>query len=306
MKRNVVLIAGPTASGKSAVALSLAETIPAAVINADSMQVYRELSILTARPTPAEEARARHLLYGHIPAAEPYSAGRFTREAAAAVAEARAEGLTPVFAGGTGLYLKSLMQPMSPIPAIDEAVRERQRAAMEADGPAERYRLLTTVDAESAARVSPSDTQRIVRALEVAESTGRTLSQWHEAPKAPPIVTPAEAVNVVLWPDRDRLRERIAARLRMMVAEGALEEAARYRALNLPDELPATRAHGLRALMKVAAGEMDLEAAISGAVDETRQYAKRQFTWYRHQFAEWRRVDPAAEDAAGLIAALLA
>ena len=176
---------------------------------------------------------------------------------------------------------------------------------MEAEGPEERHCLLQSVDPESAARISPSDTQRIVRALEVAEATGRTLTEWHGAAKAPPILDADEIVKIVLWPEREWLRQRIAARFHLMVANGALEEASRYRALGLSDELPATRAHGLRAMMKVAAGEMDMETAIQGVIDETRQYAKRQFTWYRHQFAGWPQIDPAAGNVAAIIAGML-
>ncbi|MGE0844897.1 MAG: tRNA (adenosine(37)-N6)-dimethylallyltransferase MiaA [Flavobacteriaceae bacterium] len=297
----MVLIAGPTASGKSAVATALAGRIGGVVVNADSMQVYRELRILTARPDEAECARVPHLLYGHVPAAEAYSAGRFTAEAAVAIEHARTQGRVAVVAGGTGLYLRSLIEPMSPVPPVPGAVREKVRARMAAFGPAAAHETLADIDPAAASRLPAGDSQRIARALEVYEATGVSLSEWHRAPKQPPVLAAERVARLILWPDREALRERIADRFHAMIEAGALGEAAAYGKLRLSDELPATRAHGLRALMRVAEGTMGLDEAIAGAIDETRQYAKRQFTWFRHQFAYWPRADPAAADIAAML-----
>lgn len=287
-----VLITGPTASGKSALALDLAERIGGTVINADSMQVYRELRILTARPTPEDEARAPHLLYGHVPLAEGYSVGRWLADAAEALTSVRREGRMPIFVGGTGLYFHALTRGLSSMPDISQAVRDRVRARMAECGPAALHEELRLRDPDTAARLAPSDPQRIARALEVIEDTGRSLSEWQEEPAEEPLVRAGEARYFVLLPDRDRLRARIAARFERMLALGVLDEVREVMRLGLDPALPGYRAHGLRPLIAHLRGEITLAEAAERTTAETRQYAKRQFTWLRQRMADWEPVDP--------------
>lgn len=288
--QRVILIAGPTASGKSGFALRLAEEIGGTVINADSMQVYRELSIITARPTADEMARVPHRLYGHVASAEPYSVGRYLQDAAAAIADVRREGRVPIVVGGTGLYFKALLEGLSPLPAIDPEIRARLRARAENEGAAALHAELASCDGESAARLMPTDKQRIVRALEVLESTGRPLGHWQKLPGAP-VVQEAEATRLLLVADRAELMARIDARFDAMLAAGVLEEVRAFATLGLSEELPAVRAHGVRPLMAHLRGETPLEAAAEGSKTETRQYAKRQLTWHRRNMIAWTHVE---------------
>jgi tRNA dimethylallyltransferase len=218
-----ILIAGPTASGKSALALAVAEHVGGVIINADSMQVYRELRILSARPGADEEARVPHALYGFVPAAEAYSTGRFVKDAAAVIAEARNDGRRPVIVGGTGLYFKALLEGLSPIPQIDDAIRNHWRAEAERRGAADLHRELMARDELMAARLAPGDTQRIVRALEVIEQTGRSLADWQRQPGTP-IVEEAKTVRLLATLDRAELHTRADARLDRMFADGAGDE----------------------------------------------------------------------------------
>ena len=197
MPAKAILIAGPTASGKSALALAIAERVGGVIINADSMQVYRELRILSARPTPEEEKRVPHKLYGFVPASEAYSAGRFVRDAAEAIAAARSEGRRPIIVGGTGLYFKALLEGLSPIPRIDDAIRDHWRSEAARRGAAALHRELAQRDATMAARLAPADTQRVVRALEVLEQTGRSLAEW-QMDRSPPVVDEAQTVELLL------------------------------------------------------------------------------------------------------------
>ncbi len=298
-----VLIAGPTASGKSALALAIAEATGGFVIDADSMQIYRELRILTARPSPEEEARAPHRLYGHVPAASARSVGDWLGEAAAALAEAEAADRPAIFVGGTGLYFEALTRGLAEVPAIAPEVRAHWRERAARDGAEALHAELAKRDAEGAARLRPSDTQRVTRALEVIEATGRPLAAWQADP-SPALLAPEAALRIVVEPERAELHRRIAIRFRAMVEAGALEEAAAFAALGLPPDLPATRAIGVSALADAAAGRIGLDAAIDRAVAETRQYAKRQSTWMRGRMADWRRFDPIGEaDAAAATAA---
>jgi tRNA dimethylallyltransferase len=285
-----ILIAGPTASGKSALALAVAEHVGGVIINADSMQVYRELRILSARPGADEEARVPHALYGFVPAAEAYSTGRFVKDAAAVIAEARNDGRRPVIVGGTGLYFKALLEGLSPIPQIDDAIRNHWRAEAERRGAADLHRELMARDELMAARLAPGDTQRIVRALEVIEQTGRSLADWQRQPGTP-IVEEAKTVRLLATLDRAELHTRADARFDRMIAEGALEEARALADLNLDPALPAMRAIGVRPLVSAARGETSLEAAAVAAKMETRQYVKRQETWLRRNMSSWRPVD---------------
>ncbi|MDR3469235.1 MAG: tRNA (adenosine(37)-N6)-dimethylallyltransferase MiaA [Xanthobacteraceae bacterium] len=288
-----MLIAGPTASGKSALALGLAAACGGTVINTDSMQVYRDLRVLTARPTPEEEARVPHRLYGDADAAVNYSAGMWVADAAAALAEARAAGRLPIFVGGTGLYFKALTRGLSAVPPIAPGIRDDIRARLERDGPEALHRELERRDPVMAERLKPRDRVRIARALEVVEATGRSLADWHRD-GLPPLLPPAETVAVFLAPEREALYARINARFEAMLAQGALAEVAALAARGLDPLLPAMKAHGVPALIRHLRGEISREAAITIGQTDTRHYAKRQFTWFRHQLEEFHWVAPDA------------
>lgn len=295
----VVLIAGPTASGKSALALRLADRIGGTVINADSMQVYDALRILTARPSPQEEASVPHRLYGHVPIGQTYSVGRWLDDMRDVLADTEEQGRVAVVVGGTGLYLRALTEGLSPMPDIPESVRAEVRRRLEREGAGALHAQLDALDPESAARVRVSDPQRIARALEVALATGRPLSDWQRESPQPPLVPAGAARRLILWPDREAVRARIDARVGEMLAQGALEEVRRVMEMNLDPSLPGYRAHGLRPFMAHLRGELSLDEAAERTRAETRQYAKRQFTWFRHQMADWERVEPgSALDAA--------
>ena len=288
-----VLIAGPTASGKSALALDLAVRRGGTVINTDSMQVYRDLRVLTARPTPEEEARVAHRLYGHADAAVNYSAGMWVADAAVALAEARAAGRLPIFVGGTGLYFKALTRGLSAVPEIPPAVREDIRARLVRDGPEALHRELASRDPAMAERLKPRDRVRIARALEVVEATGRSLADWHRE-GLPPLLPPERTIAVFLAPDRATLYARIDARFVAMLEQGALEEVAALAARGLDPLLPAMKAHGVPALMRLLRGEISRAEAIKIGQTDTRHYAKRQFTWFRHQLEEFHWIAPEA------------
>ncbi len=288
-----VLIAGPTASGKSALALAVAERLGGVIINTDSMQVYRDLAIITARPGAADAARAGHLLYGHVDAAENYSVGRFVADAAAALLQARAQSPVAIFTGGSGLYFKALTRGLAAIPPVDAAIRAAIRARLEAGGVAALHGELSRRDPATAARLNPADRIRIARALEVFEATGRAISDWHRD-GLPPLLEPAHVAKVFLAPERAALYRRIDARFDAMLAAGALEEVRALHARRLDPLLPAMKAHGVPWLIRHLEGEMPLAAAAEAGKRDTRHYAKRQFTWFRHQLADWPRVDPGA------------
>jgi len=280
--KRAVLIAGPTASGKSGLALALAEDLGGVVVNADSMQVYRDLGILTARPSTAEEARVPHRLYGHIDAAETYSVGRWLRDVEPILAEAVRAGRLPILVGGTGLYFKALTKGLAAIPPVPPAVRAGWRARLASEGAAALHAELGERDPESATKIRPQDGVRIARALEVLQATGRTLSDWHRSGMRA-VVDPAATVNVFLNPDRAELFRRIDARFDAMIAAGALEEVRALDARGLDPLHPAMKAHGVPWLRAAVAGNLMLAAAAIEAKKDTRRYAKRQFTWFRHQ-----------------------
>jgi len=292
-KANAVLIAGPTASGKSQLALELAERAGGVVINADSMQVYRDLRVLTARPTMEEEATAPHRLYGHVDAAINFSAGAFLADAAKVLEEARAQGRPPIFVGGTGLYFKALTRGLSAVPPIAPEIRESIRARLERDGVEALHAELAKRDLASAERLKQRDRTRIARALEVVEATGRSLTDWHRE-GLPPILPPGEFAALFLAPGRDALYARIDARFDAMLKAGALDEVARLAARKLDPLLPAMKAHGVPPLIRHLRGELALEEAASIGRADTRHYAKRQFTWFRHQLPEFEWVKPEA------------
>ncbi|CAN7411569.1 tRNA (adenosine(37)-N6)-dimethylallyltransferase MiaA [Bradyrhizobium sp. LjRoot220] len=288
-----VLIAGPTASGKSALALALAQKTGGVVINTDSMQVYRDLRILTARPTPEEEALAPHRLYGHVDAAVNFSAGAWVADAASMLAEAQAAKRLPIFVGGSGLYFKALTRGLSAVPPIPAAVREGVRARLERDGVEALHAELATRDPVSAERLKPRDRVRIARALEVVEATGRALNDWHRE-GLPPLLPPGEFSALFLAPERDQLYARIDARFDVMLAAGALEEVRALAARHLDPLLPAMKAHGVPALIRHLKGEITRDEAAEIGRADTRHYAKRQFTWFRHQLPEFEWVAPEA------------
>ena len=286
-----VLIAGPTASGKSALALWLAEKTGGIVINTDSMQVYRDLRIITARPTLDEEARVPHRLYGHVDAAVNCSAGHWVTDAATALAEARAQNRLAIFVGGSGLYFKALTRGLSAVPPVPPEIRERVRARLERNGVEALHAELAERDPASAERLKPRDRTRIARALEVVEATGRSLTDWHRD-GLPPLLPQGQFSAVFLAPERDALYARIDARFDAMLAAGALDEVARLGARNLDPLLPAMKAHGVPALLSHLRGEISLEEAAEIGRADTRHYAKRQFTWFRHQLPEFEWVKP--------------
>lgn len=284
-----ILIAGPTASGKSGLALRLAERVGGVVINADSMQVYRELRRLTARPSPEDEARALHALYGFVSGAEAYSAGRYAVDAAKAIADARSAGRVPIVVGGTGLYFKVLLEGLSPVPAADPEVRARWRAEAASRPASELHADLAARDPEMAARLAPTDPQRIVRALEVLDTTGRSLADWQRQPGTP-ILQEGETARLLVVPDRASHGATIDARFDAMIAAGALEEVQALVALGLSGELPAMRALGVAPLAAHLAGRLALAEAMAAAKTETRQYAKRQATWLRRNMIAWKSI----------------
>ncbi len=288
---DIVLIAGPTASGKSALALELAEKLGGVIVNADSMQVYRDLRIITARPSTAEERRLPHRLYGHIDAAENFSVGRWCEEAAAALADAQRAGRAAIVVGGTGLYFNSLTRGLSAVPPIPAEIREAVRARLASDGVAALHAELKWRDPAAAARLMPGDRARITRALEVVLATGRSLIDWHEQNK-PAGLDPARAVKIFLAPERDSLLRRIDARFDAMMAAGALDEVRALAARGLAPDLPAMKAHGVPWLVRHLDGEIKLDQAVGEAKRDTRQYTKRQATWFRNQLPDFAWVEP--------------
>lgn len=286
-----VLIAGPTASGKSALALELARATGGVVINADSMQVYRDLRIITARPGPADEARVPHRLYGHVDAAVNFSAGAWVSDAAREIAEAEAAGRLPIFVGGTGLYFKALTSGLSVVPPIPAETREDVRARLERNGVEALHAQLARRDPRAAERLNLRDRTRIARALEVIEATGRSLLDWHQ--EGQPALLPKDSYRAVfLAPERDELYARIDARFEAMLGAGALKEVERLAARQLDPMLPAMKAHGVPALIRHLRGELGLEEAATIGRADTRHYAKRQFTWFRHQLPDFEWVRP--------------
>jgi tRNA dimethylallyltransferase len=296
--KRAVLIAGPTASGKSALALTLAQALGGTIINADSMQVYRDLRILTARPTPQEEARVPHLLYGHVDAAENYSVGRWCVDASAALAAVERAGRLPIVIGGTGLYFKALTRGLAAVPPVPADVRAAVRARLAAEGVAPLYAELGARDPATARRLMPGDRARITRALEVVLATGRSLAEWH-AHGMKPALDPERAIKIFLAVDRAELYRRIDARFEAMLASGALEEVRALRRRGLDPALPAMKAHGVPWLIRHLAGEIDLAEAVAAGKRDTRRYSKRQATWFRHQLPDWAWV--AADMAAAEI-----
>ena len=281
----LIVIAGPTASGKSAFALRLAESLGGVIINADSMQLYRELQILSARPSPAEEARVPHRLYGALDAGEAGSVAGWLELAAAEIASATSAGKVAVVVGGTGLYLHALLHGLAPVPDVPVEVRRRTRERASGLGSAALHAELARRDPAMAARLEPGDRQRVMRALEVAAATGRSLAEWQTRPPLR-VALPERRTGFVLMPPRAELYARIERRLRAMIAAGVLEELAALRARALAPGLPAMKAVGVPELLAHLEGRLDLESALARAIVQTRRYAKRQLTWFRHRLPE--------------------
>lgn len=284
----MALIAGPTASGKSALAIALAQRTGGTVINADSAQVYAELRVLSARPSVAEEAQAPHRLFGHVAGTADYSAARWAEEARAEIAAAHERGSLPILAGGTGMYIRTLLDGIAPVPGIDPAIRAEVRGMP----VAQTYRLLEQADPEAAARLSPADTTRVARALEVVRSTGRTLAAWQDE-RVGGIGDTIDLAPLILLPDRAWLAERCDRRLGAMFGQGAIEEVEALLQRNeIPAEAPVRRAIGVAEIEAFLRGSLSRAEALERAQAATRQYAKRQYTWLRHQPpADWPRTD---------------
>ncbi len=300
-----LLIMGPTASGKSALALALAERIGGEIVNADSMQVYRDFRVLTARPTLGEAARAPHHLYGHIDAAELYSTGRWLADVLSTIETIAARGRTPIVVGGTGLYFKALTQGLADIPAADPEIRAALRARAETEGVAALHAELAARDPATATRLEPNDGSRILRALEVLAATGESISALQANTK--PVLARDRWAGIALTPARDALYSAIDRRFEAMLSAGALDEVRAFAARTLDPALPAMKAHGAPALMAHLRGEISLSEAAAIGKRDTRRYAKRQFTWIAGQMPDWPRVvEPEIQDRIAAAQAVLA
>lgn len=291
MHNRAILIAGPTASGKTALALKLAKKINGAIINADSMQVYRDLRILTARPTPEEEASLPHFLFGHVDASENYSVGRWITDLSRILNELKETTQTPILVGGTGLYFKSALLGMSEIPHVPEAIRSEIRRQAAGKDAQTLYAQLTLLDPDTAEKLKPSDPQRILRALEVFVATGKPLVSY-QGPRAKSALESLNCAAFFLSPDRDQLRKRIECRFDEMMAEGALEEAQALDRRRLDQSLPCMRAHGVPHLIDCLHAKSSLAESIERAKGDTRRYTKRQFTFARHQLLDFSWLAP--------------
>jgi tRNA dimethylallyltransferase len=297
-----ILIAGPTASGKSALAQSIAQRYGGAVVNADSMQVYRDLRILTARPTLAEEQAIPHRLFGHVDGAENYSVGRWLEDFRETLEELAAQRRVAVVAGGTGLYFKAALQGLSDIPAVPAEVRARVREQARGWSPQQLHSQLAKLDPETASRLRASDPQRILRALEVFEATGRPLAQFQGA-RTEPLLQSARCPAFFIAPARPELFARIDARFDNMIEAGALDEVRALGARGLDPLLPVMRAHGVPHLLNFLDGQISLDEAITRGKSDTRHYAKRQVTFARHQLPGffWLQGENVAAQAAAAL-----
>lgn len=288
--KSAILIAGPTASGKSGLALELAAACGGYIVNTDSMQVYDVLNVLTARPDAQALAAIDHHLYGHVHPGEDYSTGRWVTDVANLLARPDLSGRTPVFVGGTGLYFRALEGGLSNMPDVPADVRRHWRQRLDDEGPEALHPLLTAADPAAAARIKPQDGQRIVRAMEIFDASGRPISHWQSI-RTEPLVDMDRAERILLLPDRALLSKRIEARLAMMAESGALDEVKALLALGLDPALPAMKAIGVPEFAAHARGETTMETALALAAISTRQYAKRQSTWFRNQLGpEWLRL----------------
>ncbi|MHA1523311.1 MAG: tRNA (adenosine(37)-N6)-dimethylallyltransferase MiaA [Alphaproteobacteria bacterium] len=298
MARPAILLCGPTSGGKSALALALAQTLAqsltktvgAVVINADAMQIYRELRILTARPSLQDEAGIPHRLYGAVAGDQRFSVGRWLERVAAEIGIANAQGLVPIIVGGTGLYFNALLNGLAPIPEIPSEIRTHWAKVGQAGGVVQLARELARLDPQMAARLEPGDTQRIVRALEVMTATGRSLADWQQRPTVP-VLRAQQSICLVLAPPRPTIHARIAQRAGLMLAGGAVDEVRALLDLKLDADLPVMKAIGVAEITRMISGDVDLATTTINIATATRRYAKRQLTWARKYMAEWRWVD---------------
>nr|WP_205634486.1 tRNA (adenosine(37)-N6)-dimethylallyltransferase MiaA [Rhizobium altiplani] len=287
---NAILITGPTASGKSALAVEFAKQHNGVVINADSMQVYDTLCVLTARPSDEDMQGVPHYLYGHVPANLAYSTGAWLRDVTELLPRLHADGRKPIFVGGTGLYFKALTGGLSDMPAIPEEVRSRLRSRLQEEGRDELYRQLRERDPLVAESLRPQDGQRIVRALEVLEATGRSIADF-QAQTGPVIVDPSTSRKIVVAPDRAILHQRINGRFEKMLEQGAEDEVKTLLSLSLPPDMPVMKAIGVSQIAAMLRGELSRDEVLERGAAATRQYAKRQMTWFRNQMDEsWERL----------------
>ncbi|MER9795787.1 tRNA (adenosine(37)-N6)-dimethylallyltransferase MiaA [Mesorhizobium sp. M0142] len=290
--KNAILIAGPTASGKSALALDLAERNGGVIVNTDSMQGYSVLDVLTARPGAAELARVPHFLYGHVDPSTAYSTGAWLRDVMKLIDDGTLSARQVIFVGGTGLYFRALTEGISEMPDIPQSIRERWRYELQEQGAVRLHRILLREDSAAGMMLRPTDGQRIVRALEVLDASGRSILDW-QAARGQPLIDRSSARFFVIEPERAALVERIDARFDRMLDKGALDEVKQLSALGLDPDLPAMKAIGVRELQAALAGAISFPEAIERAKIATRQYAKRQATWFRHQLGpEWHRLRP--------------
>jgi tRNA dimethylallyltransferase len=283
---SAVLIAGPTASGKSALALDLADRLGGVIVNADSMQVYRDLRIITARPTVEDEERVPHRLYGFVDAAEDYSVGRWCRDVEKSLSEIAGQGRVPILVGGTGLYFKALTTGLAAVPPVPADIRAGVRGRLQREGAPALHAELTRLDPSTAQRLMVNDRSRIARALEVVLATGRPLSDWHKE-GMPALMNPDRAVKIFLTCERNELVHRIETRFAAMLNAGALDEVRLLAARKLDPLLPAMKAHGVPWLVRHLNREISIEEATAGAIMDTRRYTKRQATWFRNQMKDW-------------------
>lgn len=292
---DAVLIAGPTASGKSSLAVELAEIVDGVVINADSMQIYAELDILSARPDADEMGSVKHLLYGYVDPSRRYSVGHWLDDAVAAINQVRADGQTPILVGGTGLYFKALLDGLNEMPVISQEVREHWATESgRLATPEALHAILSERDPAMAATLKPADGQRVLRALEVLDATGKSLLEWQNSKELrhdPSVI--GDPVKLVLCPPRDLVYERIEARFDQMIALGGVTEAVHMKALGLAPDLPAMKAIGVAHLAAFDCGDLDYDEAIRLCKRDTRRYAKRQMTWIRNQMDEWSQFETA-------------
>lgn len=284
-----VLIAGPTASGKSALALDMAARMEGAIVNADSMQVYDALPVLTARPTAEQMRQVPHHLYGHVPASHPYSVGQWSRDVETLLTSGDLSGRVPIFVGGTGLYFKALLGGLSAMPMIPQNVRERWRGRLSREGAGTLHAELQRRDPAAAAQLKPGDGQRVVRALEVIDATGQSIRSFQQA-AGDALIDTAAVRKILFQPDRADLQKRIRARFETMIKAGAIEEVRALLAQDISPELPAMKAIGVREITAMIEERSTADEAVERAVIASRQYAKRQMTWFRNQFGDdWER-----------------